>query len=331
MLLKKLLVHKKGIQILSLVVTAYLLLALGWWMILLNKKSKEIHDAQLIAAELQYKTDGNRAVFDATVKSVDQELNKQSLMIYGEASVFGLSLLIGLYLIRRAHIKELEASEQQNNFILAVTHELKSPLTSVKMGLETMGRRVLDEDIRQELIDDSLHESNRLEQLIDNLLYTSRVQGNHAFNLTITNIDAALSTFLQQMEKHFLPHKINVDLQSGANVSIDQQAMEIVYSNLIENSIKYAPGSDVKITSKNVGNNVVLTFEDQGPGILVKHRNKIFEKFYRIGDEEVRKTKGTGLGLYIVKQIIQGQKGRIKVKDNNPTGCVIEIKLPIKN
>lgn len=315
-------------RILSLVVTGYMLIALIWWTILLSQENSTIKALQIENLSLK-NTKANDVT--AAFHSIESTARKKSIMVIGEGIVFGLSLLIGLYLINRAYRRELAASEQQNNFLLAITHELKSPLTSMKMGLETLKRHNLADDIKEEIIIDSVQEGNRLEGLINNLLLANKIDSKYKFEKETIDIDQHLKDYIDQHAHNIPLENIVIETNSNASIVADNQALEIIYSNLIENAGKYAKDSELKIITSQIGDKVVLQFKDHGIGIPTKHKKSVLNKFYRIGSEETRKTKGTGLGLYIVKQIVEGHKGKLNIKDNIPQGCIIEIQIPISH
>ena len=249
-------------------------------------------------------------------------------MILGEGIVFGLSLLIGIYLIQRSHYRELKATEQQSNFLLAITHELKSPLTSVKMGIQTLLKHDLDKKTRDELLHDSIQESNRLEELINNLLLTSRINGGYNYQFDNHDLSEHLGSFIEHKQKSNL--EIEFHSNQDSELIYDYNAFEIIFSNLIDNAEKY--GADkLNISVKDEEDKVTISFVDNGFGIPPKEKNNIFKKFYRLGSEETRKTKGTGLGLYIVREIVAGHSGQINVKNNKEKGCNFEITIPKKS
>ena len=325
-------IPKNGLKILSIVVTTYMLLALIWWTILLFQSNQTVFEykKELLQKEMNalYKIDNFEISEDPIFTRIESERTRKAKMILGEGIVFGLSLLIGIYLIQRSHYRELKATEQQSNFLLAITHELKSPLTSIKMGIQTLLKHDLDKETRDELLQDSIKESNRLEELINNLLLTSRINGGYNYQFDTHDLSEHLGNYIEYKQKT----KLQIAFHSNevSELIYDYNAFEIIFSNLIDNAEKYG-ATNLKIIIKDEGNKVVINFVDNGFGIPIKEKNNIFKKFYRLGSEETRKTKGTGLGLYIVREIVAGHNGQINVKNNKEKGCNFEITIPKKN
>lgn len=309
-----------------------MLMALIWWTVLLFQSNQTVFEykKQLFQKEMEvvygiteYNPEG-----DPIYQKIEAERSRKAKMILGEGLVFGLSLLIGIYLIQRSHYRELKATEQQSNFLLAITHELKSPLTAIKMGLQTIMIHKLGQNLQDEIVNDSLEESNRLEELINKLLLTSRIHGGYNYQFDNHNLKHHLENFLNLKYSDTL--NINLEVPNVIKIIYDAGAFEIVFSNLIDNAKKYG-AKNLTIKAELWTDKLKISFIDDGFGIPVKEKNEIFKKFYRIGSEETRKTKGTGLGLYIVKQIIVGHKGNISVKNNKTKGCNFEIMIPRKN
>lgn len=311
---------------LSYMVITYMLMALVWWTILLHGKNKEIYMAKVETLRLQ----GD--LQNETLTQLTSNYRRQANMILGEGVVFGVSLLIGIWFIQRSFTRELEAREKQNNFLLSVTHELKSPLTSINLSLETLRRRNLNPEMVNELVGTALGESQRLENLINDLLLASRL--DHSFQFVKQKIDLALLvTEVVGRYKNRNHPELKADVTDG-QVPIwgDNKALEKIVTNLIENAIKYGAQSPVEISVKvDQEKKAVLTVKDQGPGIVHKERQRIFEKFYRIGSEQTRKTKGTGLGLFIVSKIVEGHYGTVAYHENKPKGSIFEVKLPLED
>lgn len=319
-------VKSKSIIILG-VLLGYILLQFLWWEILLVKQTSEIIDLKQKIAALST-TNENRIVSD--ILFLQQKKNMQVVMIVGEGTVFLLLLLFGIYKIKQAQDKENALNNQQKNFLLSITHELKTPIASTKLQLQTLQKQKLDEITQQNLISDALTETERLNTLIDNVLLASRLDsGEFKFNLETHNLSELILATLNRYYKNELLSKIiNHKISNNIICNIDQNAFPSIITNLIDNAIKYSPNQkQVWIELEKQKNTIVLRVKDCGIGISNKDKEKIFTKFFRAGNEDTRNTKGTGLGLFIVNYIIKKHKGSIKVKDNLPTGSVFEIYL----
>lgn len=259
------------------------------------------------------------------------ELHKRWLMIFGEGIVFMWLLTYGVVKIRSYLKKESEVAIQQKNFMLAVTHELKSPLASIKLILETIQKRTLDKNKLDEITSDGISDAQRLNNLVENILFVANIENSSA---ALNREDVNLSDYLNEVIKkaafiYGQSHKLVADIIPDIFYAIDKINFQSVIYNLIENAVKYsAKGSSVFIKLYLSDVKIILSVTDEGIGIAEPEKQKIFEKFYRSGNEETRTSKGTGLGLYIVKKITELHAGIITVKNNLPQGSAFEIAFP---
>jgi K+-sensing histidine kinase KdpD len=259
---------------------------------------------------------------------LEQKLHKRWLMIAGEGMVFFVLLLSGFILVRNTFKKESALVQQQKNFLHSITHELKSPIASAKLQLETLLKRDLTQEKQNELLLNALHDTERLNHLVENILLAALVE-NNTFQLQReeVNLSEYLDKFLRQTIQKLSPkQKIEYNIQSNIFFSIDKASFPSIILNLLDNAIKYSDeNSTIKIILSEKRNKILLSVSDEGVGIPEKEEENIFKKFYRIGNEETRTTKGTGLGLYIVKELVEKHNGTITVKNNIPKGTVFEI------
>lgn len=260
-------------------------------------------------------------------------LKKHWSMIIGEASVFILLLVLGAIKIRKTFKTEARLARQQNNFLLSVTHELRSPLASARLQMETLEKRELPKEKQNEILTSSISDLDRLKNLVDNLLLATSID-NSGFRLHMEehNFSGFLKNVVVKARSSFDPiPNIIEEIQPDVFVRFDPLAFTSVIINLIENGLKYSEnGSVIKVILKEKEGKANITIADEGLGIPGDEIENIFKKFYRIGNEETRKTKGTGLGLYIVKRLVDEHKGQINVSPNSPNGTVFEIILPAK-
>ncbi len=264
---------------------------------------------------------------DANEKIVE----KRIAMVIGEGFVFIVLLLIGLWKIRASVRKEFELSQRQNNFLLSVTHELKTPIAANKLYLQTIQKRKPDDAQREELLAKALKENERLEKLIDNILHAARVE-NRAMQPIKEEIE--LSHFLQnrinQFRKRYPEAQIDLVELDKIMISFDIFMIETVLSNLIDNAVKYSSQSpQITVTAVRENNEIVFSVADKGIGISSEEQKRIFSKFYRVGDEEIRTQKGSGLGLYISQEFVKLHKGIIGFKSNKEKGSIFYFKLPL--
>lgn len=282
----------------------YVILQFSWWLYLIFSLYKKIYINQAL-------------------------LEQKKWMLFGEGSVFIIILLLGVLFILRAFKFERELSRQQENFVLSITHELKTPISSIQLYLQTLQKRELDLEKRNEIYDRSLTEINRLDGLVSNLLLTRSIENATFF---MNKQPAELSNFIQSkielLRKSILKdHSIEVKLDEIV-LNIDSIGFESILINLLENAAKYSPKkSTIHIQLSDNNNHVLLLIKDEGIGIEKGKREKVFSKFYREENEMTRKSKGTGLGLYITKYLVEQHNGQIQLEDNLPQGLIVLIQL----
>lgn len=251
-------------------------------------------------------------------------------MIMGEGSIFIFVFLAGAYWLHRSIIKERKLQEQKRNFLLSVTHELKSPLASIKILLQTIQKRDLTKQQILDFVGKSLMDIERLDDMVENMLLASKIDNRSytfpkdKFNLSVL-VDSIVNR-LQITKCEGTQQIIDAEIEPKVEITGDKFALTSVVTNLIENAIKYSGPCEtvgVKLFSKD--GKIFLEVADHGIGIADQEKSRIFDKFYRVGSEDTRNTKGTGLGLYIVKEVLDKHQASIKVKDNRPAGSIFEV------
>ncbi|MFN3917419.1 MAG: sensor histidine kinase [Flavobacteriales bacterium] len=264
----------------------------------------------------------------------EEQLNRRLLMIAGEAIVFVVLLTLGILKIRSTFKKEVELSRRQKNFLLSVTHELKSPIASIKLNLQTIQKHPqLDLDKKTRLLQKAIMEGERLNQMVENMLIATRLEENIPA-LSPQNIQ--LLPFVEELLKQFDHEKkqlitTKLSISSDIVLQADAEALRTILTNLYENALKYSPGNTlIEIESISNESSIAIIIKDQGTGIATENREKVLEKFFREGNEETRKTKGTGLGLYIVSKLMVLHGGSTTIKSNCPEGTIVELIFPVK-
>ncbi len=249
-------------------------------------------------------------------------------MVLGEGAVFLFLVVLGIFQMHKTLSRKEKLHHQQKNFLLSVTHELKSPLASIKLYLQTILKRDLDEEQRKSFINNSLKDIERLDDLVENMLLASKIENrSYSFPQTEFNFSELLTKVVDRLQVHSCSSQtIKACVTPNLYVKGDQIAITSVISNLIENAIKYSPAcAEVLVSLVPQGDQILLEVADHGPGIPDGEKTRIFEKFYRIGNEDTRQTKGTGLGLYIVKKVLEMHQAQVSVSDNLPVGTKFEI------
>ncbi|MFN4124155.1 MAG: sensor histidine kinase [Flavobacteriales bacterium] len=304
------------------VLVIYVFLQFLWWSYLLFDLNGEV--SRLRSEIAMMKGEEADALFYA------KALKNKWLMIFGEGMVFLILLALGIVQTRKTFKKELALIRQQKNFLLSITHELKSPLASIKLYLQTIGKREFEKEKRDEIIKKAIADTDRLNNLVENMLLASRVE-NSGFQLQLLPLN--LSELIHDYVKHLkseIQHQNRIQIRVESNLYIlgDKLYVTSMVANLVENALKYSPDDKpVNIKLSNQNELVVLQVADEGTGIPEYEKLNIFMKFYRAGNEETRKTKGTGLGLYIVAKLATLHKATLSVMDNSPQGSIFELKF----
>jgi K+-sensing histidine kinase KdpD len=236
--------------------------------------------------------------------------------------------LLGGYQIRKTFQKENALALQQKNFLLSVTHELKSPIASTKLQLQTLLKHELAREKQKEIITNAISDTERLNNLVENILLAAKIENNvFTFHKQEYNLSEYITEGMMQTIKIFnYKQRVELNIEPNIYMNIDRTTFPSIVLNLFENAIKYSPAdSTVSIGLKRRDEKIILSVADEGVGISDHEKKNIFQKFYRVGNEEIRKTKGTGLGLYIVNYIAEQHNGKLLVKDNVPKGTIFEV------
>jgi len=313
-----------------LLLLGYIVAALVFWYISLQKQSDLILAQEVVLLQTRVDNEKQPDIFTRDLAILKRNHRMRTSQFIGEGTTFLVVILIGAYVVWSSFRRSLRLSRQQNNFMLAVTHELKSPIAAMKLNLQTLERHRLDEDKTRQLIDRCVNEANRLNDLCNNMLFASQIEGRQyvaakeKFDLSELVEDAVADY------AHRYPRVFEEDIIEGAKLAGDKVMLQMAINNLLENAVKYAPADKpITITLSHRQDCAVIQVADHGPGISNEEKKKVFNKFYRIGSEASRKAKGTGLGLYLTCKIVDQHKGKITVKDNTPTGAIFEISLPL--
>jgi signal transduction histidine kinase len=242
-----------------------------------------------------------------------------------------VAILIGVYVIFHYWNRQSNLYTQQRNIISQVTHELKSPLASIQLHLETIRLRRPSGEKLDNFVGTMLADTERLHYLINNLLMAARLeQRRRPPERRLTDVSAFLEEQVER-ERSRLPQGGNISLESeaGLKASVDPEEMGMVLRNLFENAELYSPESpDISVTLARTGTQLTLSVRDCGRGLEQTELKRVFEMFYRVrqAGEHVR---GTGLGLYIVQSVIKGYGGTVGVTSEGlGKGSTFTIKLP---
>jgi len=329
--------HKNlRLRLLSYFVIAYMLLAFSWWSVLLFTKNRDAFYAKrdlmrigMIAEHLVH----NDAEFIQTpqYQELENRYYRQEWMIFGEAAVFVVTLIIGVYFINRGYNKEVQAANQRRNFLLSITHELKSPIASIKLVLETFLKRDLNKEQTQKFTQNALKDIERLNNLVTDLLLSAKLENAYQPHFEPLDLSKLINDLINKLSTKHRKAAFSFETKDAIPfLQADKMGITSVGINLLENAVKYGGTSpEIKTVLSTKANQIIWEVSDTGIGISDKDKKMIFEKFYRVGSEETRTTKGTGLGLYIVKEIVEAHKGSIQVLNNGDQGTKFIIQMPI--
>lgn len=306
------------------ILLTYMVAALLWWFIALENQNLEITHIRL--NELKH----DDPAYFSNSQTIEEARKRKTAQYIGEGSTFLALILLGAVFVYRATRKQLRLSQQQQNFMMAITHELKTPIAITQLNLETLQKRKLEADKQQKLISNTLQEANRLNTLCNNILFASQLEaGAYQSEKVEINLSDLLEGCVDDCNSRFPQRVIIEQIQEGVYLTGEALLLQMLVNNLLENAIKYSPQeTPVTISLSEENNRIRLTVSDQGSGIADMEKKKIFEKFYRSGNENTRKSKGTGLGLYLCQRIMKSHKGSILVSDNLPKGSSFIASFP---
>jgi K+-sensing histidine kinase KdpD len=296
----------------------YMIAAFIWWYVSLENQNAEI-------ASVKYESirADDPAIY-AKVKSIESYEERKKYQYLGEGLTFLFLFLLGAIYVYRTLLKQINYSAQQQNFMMAVTHELKTPIAISHLNLETLLKRALTPEQQKKIIEVTLQETQRLDSLCNNILLASQLDmGQYQTNKQLIDLSNITSVIVKSFQERY-PQRNWVSLvQEAVLMEGEPVLIQLLLNNLLENAHKYASvDTPVSIELFTKDNKIVLNVKDQGVGILPNEREKIFEKFYRIGTEFTRSTKGTGLGLYLCKRIADFHNASLSVASNQPNGSI---------
>lgn len=233
---------------------------------------------------------------------------------------------VGIYGVFSSIEKIYKLNKQQNNFLLSVTHEFKTPIAAIRLMLQTSKHPKINEEKRSELVDNSIQSTHRLEELAENMLTAMQIESN-AYQYNLLPVDYS-SLVNQVINNQIIKGEITAQIASNIKVNGDDFILRMVLNNLIENAFKYSNNQPIEVSLESNSKWKKLSIKDQGIGLKKEDFKNIFKKFYRAQDEETRISKGTGLGLFIVKQAVERHSGKVFVKANKDKGVTFIILLP---
>jgi len=301
----------------------YVLAALIWWFIALN-----IQNSRMAEYKLSLLTHDDVAYLNK-VDKIFNERDRMTAAYISEGLVFLSVILIGAFFLYHAVMRQIRIQRQQQNFMMAITHELKTPISIARLNMETLQKYQLDDARKEKILKSSIQEINRLNTLTANILVSAQLEGgSYLLNKEHLDFSRVVQESLQDFESRFPHRSWKKSIEPDLRVFGDPILMQILINNLIENAVKYSPpDSVVEILLNRIDDQGILEVRDEGPGIPKKEWKRIFQKFYRVGNEDTRTTQGTGLGLYLCRKITLDHRMRLEVADNYPRGSLFKVRI----
>jgi signal transduction histidine kinase len=256
-------------------------------------------------------------------------------MFAAEGATFLCILVAGTVLILRSVRREMELMRQQANFLSAVTHELKSPLASIRLFIETLELRDPPPEKRARFLANMRGDVDRLEGLVNNILAVARLDsGRFVVHVDRGDLGRDVAEVIEALGKDPSQRPLNLELalpDQPLHARYDLGVLKTVLRNLLDNAAKYG-GADkpVRVAVARQGDWAAIEVRDQGIGLAAEEREKIFQKFYRVGEEMVRQTEGSGLGLYLARELIRQMGGSIAAESPGVgQGTTFRVSLPL--
>jgi two-component system sensor histidine kinase CiaH len=301
----------------------FIIAAWIWWFISLENQNGQM----LLYKKAQLNKDD--IAYEQKLYLINDEHSRKTAQYISEGITFVLVTLIGAVFVYRSVRKQFLLGKQQQNFMMAVTHELKTPIAVINLSLETLQKRRLDEERQQRLINTTLQETDRLNDLISNILITSQLEsGTYRPDKEEINFSELVDKSASDFFNRFSNRVIHKNIEEDIFIKGETLLLQLLINNLLDNALKYSPKEKpVRIELYKQRERIFLKIIDEGGGISDGEKKEVFEKFYRSGNETIRKTKGTGLGLYLCKRIAESHKGKIRAVNNDPAGSIFIVEF----
>ncbi len=293
----------------------YIVLALVWWFIALNEQNTTITSLYL-----------QLHLSSINTNNILLHGERKKYQYIGEGIIFLIFILAVAWLLYNYLKKQIIFSQQQENFMMAITHEFNTPLSIIKLNTETLQYRKLNEEQYQRLITQMQIEVNRLEELITNVLFSTQdpLHNKQQQSLEMLDMYIVLQELVQLYTYRFPTRIFRCEATHNLLCQVHPFQINLLLRNLLDNAVKYSTGA-ITISGTKDDHRIAISIADEGPGITDEEKKRIFKRFYRIGKEQVRHANGTGLGLYICDMIARYHHTKINVLDRSPQGSIFLI------
>ena len=295
-----------------------------WWIIFMAKLTDEkVEIARTLGAAPTFLDELHR-----------QEIMRQ-IMVGSEGVVFLLLVLFGVWLIYRSLRQAEMLRHRQENFVMAVTHELKTPMASIGVYLDTLQSEKIPLEKKAQVVPKMKNDLHRLERLVDDILEAGRFEaGESRLNLQPVDLGALLHSLTDGLaDRHDAGTvKIVRHIDAGVGLIGDSAVLGRAVGAILDNAVKYAGGEapHITVTLRRVGRLAEIVIVDKGVGIQKSELELIFERFYRVGHEMTRASRGTGLGLYLCREMIRAHGGEVAARSEGVGhGAEFIVTLPL--
>jgi|GEM_PF-2177069 len=290
-------------------------------------------DARAFQVPLTYIQDFVLVPTPEAEAKIHDEFERRKFMILTEGTVLLALVLTSLAAIASSQTKAFRLNWEMSNFLQAATHELKSPLASLRLLLETLKDQPEAIPEPRPMLEAGLVQIHRLERLIGNMLQTSALDAQRLrLHLEALELGRELRVWAKNREPEIAAREgtLTLDIPVPVIAQFDKSALTQILDNLLDNALKYSTGAPkitVKIAAEEV--DAILSMTDQGIGLAPADVPRVFDRFWRAGDELTRTSEGTGLGLYLVRKLVTKAGGRVSASSPGPAlGTTITVRLP---
>jgi len=307
-------VSKRPLRLYAMIVAFYGLL-MGWWIYFFSylddRLAERMESAGAPLGELQRLT-------------LEQAGEETMRMLIFEGGFLGLLVLVSVFFVMRSVERETTLARQQRNFVSAVTHELRSPLASARLYIDSILMGRTDEAKTGRYLKHAREDLDRLGGMVEDILLTRRMS-DRKMEIETKVLDLAEQTEaeMERLRTLHSTHGITLELKTSGPVfaALDSFAFPQILDNLVSNAVKYGgSGGSIELSVSSVNGRAILVVRDHGPGLGGADPEKLAEPFVRGGDEQVRTRPGVGLGLYIVREFVQAHGGKLSLEDGLPGG-----------
>jgi|SRR5688572_547861 len=308
----------------------YIVAALVWWFVSLERQNQDLTNLRLSELNSQKATLDPKKFTEENFK-IENDSKRSTNKYVAEGVTFLVLIFVGAFFVYRSTSKQFGVQQQQQNFMMAITHELKTPISVAILNLETLQKYQLDAEKQKKLIRMTLQETSRLDTLINNILVSSQLEGGgYVSSKEELDFSSLFKDCIKEAKTRYPERNFIENIEPEIEIAGDPLLLQLLISNLIENAVKYSPKEKPIICKLDrSGKDVLMNIIDEGIGIADTEKTKIFEKFYRTGNESTRKTQGTGLGLYLCRKIAGDHNADISVTNNIPSGTNFAIHFHI--